>query len=69
MEENQTNEPIEEKTDWEQLPWNKHDRYIPTVFNLQEMKKSCHCGRVTMMKDNYCPACGQSIGIPEEFYM
>ena len=47
--------------EWEQLPWNKHNRYIPTEFQLidyQRSWKKCHCGRQTWMNDNYCPGCG-----------
>lgn len=56
-----------EDTQWERLPWNKHDRYIPTEFRLIDYRnswKKCHCGRQTWINDNYCPSCGQRLGMP-----
>ena len=56
-----------EDVQWEQLQWNKHDRYIPTEFQLIDYRRSwkkCHCGRQTWMNDNYCPGCGQKLGMP-----
>lgn len=56
-----------EDTQWEQLQWNKRDRYIPTEFQLIDYRRSwkkCHCGRQTWMNDNYCPGCGQKLGMP-----
>ena len=56
-----------EDTQWEQLPWNNHDRYIPTEYQIidyQRSWKKCHCGRQTWMNDNYCPGCGQKLGMP-----
>ena len=69
MEENteQISKQAEEETQWEQLPWNKHDIYIPTEFQVidyQRSWKKCHCGRQTWMNDNYCPSCGQKLGMP-----
>jgi hypothetical protein len=26
--------------------------------------KKCRCGRITLMKDNWCPSCGQRLGTP-----
>ena len=60
-------EVIEETPKFEQLPYNKHDRYIPTEFQIIDYKRSwkkCYCGRQTWMNDNYCPSCGQSLGRP-----
>ena len=60
-------EEVEETLEWEILPWNKNDRYIPTEYKLidyQNSWKKCHCGRVTRFNDNFCPACGQCLGIP-----
>lgn len=56
-----------EETQWEQLPWNKQDIYIPTEFQVIDYLRSwkkCHCGRKTYMNDNYCPSCGQRLGRP-----
>ena len=68
MEENteQTSKQAED-IQWEQLPWNKHDRYIPTEFQVIDFQKSwkkCHCGRQTWFNDNFCPGCGQRLGRP-----
>ena len=49
------------------LPYNKHDIYISTEFQVidyQRSWKKCHCGRQTWMNDNYCPSCGQKLGMP-----
>ena len=27
--------------------------------------KKCRCGRITHIRDRYCPACGQKLGIPK----
>ena len=68
MEENLVQEQQkEEKLKWEQLPWNKHERYIPTEYQIidyQRSWKKCHCGRQTHFNDNYCPGCGQKLGRP-----
>lgn len=56
-----------EEAHWEQSPWNQHDRYIPTEYQIidyQRSWKKCHCGRQTWMNDNYCPSCGQKLGMP-----
>ena len=58
---------VEETPKFEQLPYNKRDRYIPTEFqiiNYRNSWKKCYCGRQTWMNDNYCPGCGQRLGIP-----
>ena len=73
MEENteQIPEQAEEEAQWEQLSWNKHDRYIPVEFQVidyQRSWKKCHCGRQTWINDNWCPACGQKLGIPPQVY-
>jgi hypothetical protein len=52
---------------WEQLPYNKHERYIPTEFQVIDYRRSwkkCHCGRQTWLSDNWCPECGQKLGMP-----
>lgn len=79
MEENQTIETTEtveevkeetvatEENQWEELPWNRNERYIPTVYQIIDYRQSwkqCHCGRKTWMNDNYCPGCGQKLGMP-----
>ena len=68
MEENTEQIPEQaEEARWEQLSWNKNDRYIPTEFRLIDYRnswKKCHCGRQTWMNDNYCPSCGQRLGMP-----
>ena len=69
MEENteQISVQSKEETPWEQLPWNQHDRYIPTEYQIidyQRSWKKCHCGRQTQFNDNWCPACGQKLGRP-----
>lgn len=46
---------------------NRLARYIPTEFQIidyQRSWKKCHCGRKTWMNDNWCPACGQKLGMP-----
>jgi hypothetical protein len=51
-----------------------HDRnlaYIPTEFQVidyQNSWKKCHCGRQTQFNDNWCPACGQKLGMPKSYY-
>lgn len=45
-------------------------RYIPTEYQIIDYKsswKKCHCGRQTWFNDNYCPACGQRLGKPENY--
>lgn len=70
MEENkeQIVENVEETIEILVPSYNIHDKYIPTTFSIEDMKKYCHCGRSVFMLDNYCPTCGQRIGIPEQFY-
>ena len=61
-------EEAEELLKWEPLPWNKNDIYIPTEYEIidyQRSWKQCYCGRKTHFNDNYCPSCGQKLGIPE----
>ena len=46
---------------------NRDLAYIPTEFQIidyQRSWKKCHCGRQTRMNDNYCPSCGQKLGMP-----
>ena len=73
MEENlQTEETVEEKEYIiEQLPYNKHDVYIPTEWKKIDYLnswKQCHCGKQIWLNDNYCARCGQRIGMPEHYY-
>lgn len=47
--------------------YNRNLTYIPTEFQIidyQRSWKKCHCGRQTWMNDNYCPGCGQKLGMP-----
>ena len=58
----------EEKSQWEDLPWNRNERYIPTVYQIIDYRQSwkqCHCGRKTWINDNFCPGCGQRLGMPD----
>ena len=58
---------VTEESQWEELPWNKNERYIPTeyqIINYRQSWKKCHCGRQTWFNDNFCPACGQRLGRP-----
>lgn len=72
MEEN-TNEAMEEIVEeistLEPGP-NKNWVYQPSEYELrgyQDSWKKCHCGRQTWFNDNYCPACGQRLGKPENY--
>ena len=52
----------------EVIVYNKHETYIPTEFayiDYERSWKKCRCGRVAQMRDNWCPACGQKLGIPD----
>lgn len=63
-------EDIEEPLKWKPLPWNKNDIYIPTEYEIidyQRSWKKCYCGRQTWMSDNYCPGCGQKLGMPNTY--
>lgn len=69
MEEN--TEQITEEIKCEKLPWNRLDEYIPIEFqniDYQRSWKKCHCGRQTWLNDNWCPGCGQKLGMPEKYY-
>ena len=62
--------PEQEEAIWEESPYNQFDRYHPTVYEIIGYKKSwkqCHCGRRTLLKDNWCPSCGQRLGMPENY--
>ena len=51
--------------------YNRNLTYIPTEFQIidyQRSWKKCHCGRQTWFNDNWCPACGQKLGIPPQIY-
>jgi hypothetical protein len=66
----ETIEPAEEIV-IEQLPYNRNEIYTPTVFGVKGFRdswKECWCGRRTWMNDNYCPGCGQALGMPEAYY-
>lgn len=55
----------------EQLPYNRNDKYTPTIFEVRGFRdswKECWCGRRTWMNDNFCPGCGQALGMPEAYY-
>lgn len=44
--------------------------FYPTEYELRDYRsswKKCHCGRQTWFNDNYCPACGQRLGKPENY--
>lgn len=41
--------------------------FYPTVYQIIDYNnswKQCHCGRRTLMRDRFCPACGQKLGTP-----
>lgn len=64
-------EAKEEKVVIEMLPYNKCEDFIPTEFEVRGFRdswKACWCGRRTWMNDNYCPGCGQKLGMPEAYY-
>lgn len=57
----------EETGEAEILMYNKNLKYIPTEYQLADYRnswKKCHCGRQTWFNDNWCPACGQHLGMP-----
>ena len=63
----QTTESDNSPLEWEHLPWNRNERYIPTEYQIIDYERSwkkCHCGRKTWFNDNYCPGCGQKLGRP-----
>ena len=64
-------EKEEEKIVIEMLPYNRHEDFTPTEFEVKGFRdswKACWCGRRTWMNDNYCPGCGQKLGMPEAYY-
>ena len=64
-------EVIKEEIIIEMLPYNKCENFIPTEFEVRGFRdswKACWCGRHTWMNDNYCPGCGQKLGMPEAYY-
>ena len=64
-------EVVKEETIIEMLPYNKCENFIPTEFEVRGFRdswKACWCGRRTWMNDNYCPGCGQKLGMPEAYY-
>lgn len=47
---------------------NKWEAFIPVEFAIidyQRSWKKCRCGRITNLRDNWCPSCGQKLGFPE----
>lgn len=51
--------------------YNRNLTYVPTEYQIidyQRSWKKCHCGRQTWLNDNWCPACGQKLGIPPQVY-
>ena len=64
-------EVVKEDIIIEMLPYNKCENFIPTEFEVKGFRdswKACWCGRRTWMNDNYCPGCGQKLGMPEAYY-
>jgi hypothetical protein len=64
-------EVVKEEIIIEMLPYNKCENFIPTEFEVRGFRdswKACWCGRRTWMNDNYCPGCGQKLGMPEAYY-
>ena len=64
-------EVVKEEIVFEMLPYNKCENFIPTEFEVKGFRdswKACWCGRRTWMNDNYCPGCGQKLGMPEAYY-
>ena len=60
-------EVVKEEIIIEMLPYNKCENFIPTEFEVKGFRdswKACWCGRRTWMNDNYCPGCGQRLGMP-----
>lgn len=62
-------EEVKEETKEEEVieSHNKHEPYIPTEWKLidwHQSWKKCRCGRVTGIRDNWCPSCGQKLGRP-----
>ena len=57
----------EETGEAEIIMYNRTLTYIPTEYQIIDYQKSwkkCHCGRQTWLNDNWCPACGQKLGMP-----
>ena len=47
---------------------NRYDPYIPVEYawiDYERSWKKCSCGRITLMRDNWCPACGRKLGMPK----
>lgn len=47
--------------------YNRYDPYIPVEYawiDYERSWKKCACGRVTLIRDNWCPACGRKLGMP-----
>ena len=66
----QEEEIIVEEPVWEESTINQFDRYTPTIYQIIGYKQSwkqCHCGRKTLLEDNWCPSCGQRLGMPENY--
>lgn len=61
----------EETGEAEIIMYNRNLTYIPTEYQIidyQRSWKKCHCGRQTWFNDNWCPACGQKLGMPKAYY-
>ena len=46
---------------------NRHEIFIPIEYKLIDWNQSwkkCRCGRITGIRDNWCPSCGQKLGRP-----
>lgn len=64
-------EVVKEEIIIEMLLYNKCENFIPTEFEVRGFRdswKACWCGRRTWMNDNFCPGCGQALGMPEAYY-
>jgi hypothetical protein len=64
----QQQEEVKEETKEEVIEsHNIHELYIPTEWKLIDWNQSwkkCRCGRLTGIRDNWCPSCGQKLGRP-----
>lgn len=52
----------------ETLVYNLNEPYIPVEFayiDYERSWKKCRCGRVVLMRDRFCPSCGQKLGQPQ----
>lgn len=66
-----TEESVESEIPLLEPTGNVHWVFQPSEYELKDYRsswKKCHCGRQTWFNDNYCPACGQRLGKPENYY-